>query len=68
MRTDGSTVWVSGGTSLVREGDELFLHAVMHDITKRKQVERRLRSGQERATAIIGVAARGPDDLQRRPR
>jgi diguanylate cyclase (GGDEF)-like protein/PAS domain S-box-containing protein len=59
IRADGSTVWVSGGTSLIREGDELFLHAVMHDITKRKRVERRLRVGQERATAIIGSLHEG---------
>jgi diguanylate cyclase (GGDEF)-like protein/PAS domain S-box-containing protein len=59
VRTDGSLVWVSGGTSLIREGDELFLHAVMHDITERKQVERRLRSGRERATAVIGSLHEG---------
>ncbi|MGZ4715252.1 MAG: PAS domain S-box protein [Acidimicrobiales bacterium] len=59
MRSDGSLVWVSGGTSLIREGDELFLHAVMHDITKRKKVERRLRTGRERATAVIGSLHEG---------
>jgi len=59
MRSDGTTVWVSGGTSLIREGDDLLLHAVTHDITQRKRVERRLRSGQERATAIIGALHEG---------
>ena len=59
VRADGTQVWVSGGTSLIREGEELFLHAVMQDITKRKKVERRLRSGQERATAVISSLHEG---------
>ncbi len=53
IRIDGSFVWVSGGTSLIRDGDQLFLHTVMHDITERKQAESGLRASEERATAVI---------------
>jgi diguanylate cyclase (GGDEF)-like protein/PAS domain S-box-containing protein len=53
IRIDGSSVWVSGGTSLIRDGDELFLHTVMDDITERKEAEARLRASEERATAVI---------------
>jgi diguanylate cyclase (GGDEF)-like protein/PAS domain S-box-containing protein len=36
MRPDGQAVWVSGGTTLLREGDDVYLHAVTEDITERK--------------------------------
>ena len=53
MRIDGSFIWVSGGTSLIRDGDERFLHTAMHDITERRQAEAGLRASEERATAVI---------------
>jgi diguanylate cyclase (GGDEF)-like protein/PAS domain S-box-containing protein len=35
VRPDGEVVWVSGGTSLIRENGELFLHAVTENVTDR---------------------------------
>jgi diguanylate cyclase (GGDEF)-like protein/PAS domain S-box-containing protein len=52
-RIDGSYVWVSGGTSLIRDGDQLFLHSVMDDVNQRKQAEAGLRASEERATTVI---------------
>ena len=54
IRPDGGLVWVSGGTSIIREGDELLFHSVMDDITERKAAEARLRESEERANAVIG--------------
>ena len=33
MRPDGQVVWVSGGTTLLRENGERVLHSVMEDVT-----------------------------------
>ena len=59
IRTDGTAVWVSGGTSVLREDDEILLHAVMEDITERKEAEARLRDSEERANAVIGSLHEG---------
>jgi len=53
VRMDGSSIWVGGGTSVIRGEEEILLHTVMDDITERKQAEDRLRASEERATAVI---------------
>ncbi len=53
VRGDGSIVWVVGGTTLIRQDDELFIHSVMQDITDRKLASEALRASEERYRAVI---------------
>jgi len=46
VRPDGSSIWVLGGTSLLHEGDEVFIHAVLQDITERRDTEAALRDSE----------------------
>jgi diguanylate cyclase (GGDEF)-like protein/PAS domain S-box-containing protein len=59
MRADGTTVWVSGGTTMIREAGETLLHSVMQDITDRKEAEALLRESEERASTVIGSLHEG---------
>jgi diguanylate cyclase (GGDEF)-like protein/PAS domain S-box-containing protein len=48
VRADGSVFWVSGGTTLLREDGDLILHAVMQDITLRKEALEALTESENR--------------------
>jgi diguanylate cyclase (GGDEF)-like protein/PAS domain S-box-containing protein len=69
VRADGAHVWVAGGTTLIRQGDQLFLHSVLQDITERKLAEQALRESEERYRAVIealhdGVLVQGRHRLE----
>jgi PAS domain S-box-containing protein len=55
VRGDGSTIWVSLSSSLVRDaqGEPAYLIVVMEDISARKRADAALRSSEERFSAIF---------------
>jgi PAS domain S-box-containing protein len=58
LHRNGSAVWVSLTSSLVKDGSGLPLYriSVIQDITERKRVDEALRANRERLEAIIGSA------------
>jgi diguanylate cyclase (GGDEF)-like protein/PAS domain S-box-containing protein len=53
LRADGGIVWVEGGTSLLRDGDDVVLHSIVHDITERKLAERMLTDSEARHRDVV---------------
>ncbi len=68
-RPDGGVVWVAGGTSLLRDGDDVVLHSIVHDITEQKVAERLLRESEGRHRDVVealhdAILVVGPDGLE----
>ncbi len=53
LRPDGSSVWVIGGTSLIDDGENKYLHTVIQDIDDRREIEDALRDSEARYRAVI---------------
>ena len=52
-RADGTIVWVAGGTTVVRDGETVLLHSILHDITERKLAEQALRESEARYRDVV---------------
>lgn len=52
-RKDGSTFWGLENSTLVEGGGELYIDAVINDITERKKVEEALRQSEEKYRTIL---------------
>jgi len=59
VREDGDVLWVTGGTSLLEDGGETFLHSVLQDITDRLEAEAALKAGEERYRRLLEHAPMG---------
>jgi diguanylate cyclase (GGDEF)-like protein/PAS domain S-box-containing protein len=53
VRHDGGIVWVAGGTSLLRDGDQVVLHSIIHDITEQKLAEQLLTDSESRHRDVV---------------
>lgn len=53
LRKDGSTFWGLESEKLIRDGDKIYIDAVINDITERKQAEEELRLSEEKYRTIL---------------
>jgi len=50
---DGNHVWINLKTSLIEQGEEIYIEAIAQDITKKKIIEQKLKESEEKYRGLV---------------